>query len=171
LLVWIIISDIFLSAKHEFVVQIWLSRHNWTSANERCMCVAYACVYEKDRGDIKNLSRCEETHLRSALVSEGGVKAWPWIHLPEFLWFSLPAILRYHLKKYDLQSAQSILCTVVLFLFFFTYLNNVLQSLLSKKKFKCHRERVRGTFSAMERRDRRPEYSTALTYKLNCDCL
>lgn len=63
------------------------------------MCVAYAYVYEKDRGDTENLSRCEETHLRSALVSEGGVKAWPWIHLPEFLWFSLPAILRYHLKK------------------------------------------------------------------------
>lgn len=133
------------------------------------MCVAYAYVYEKDRGDTENLSRCEETHLRSALVSEGGVKAWPWIHLPEFLWFSLPAILRYHLKKIRFAecSKHFVYCSS----FFFTYLNNVLQSLLLKKKFKCHRERVRGTFGAMERRDRRPEYSTALTYKLNCDCL
>lgn len=43
------------------------------------------CVTKKDRGDIENLSRCEETHVRSALVSESGVEARPWIHLPEFL--------------------------------------------------------------------------------------
>lgn len=92
-----------------------------TRTNGKCMRMC-----EKDRGDIENLSRCEETNLRSALVSEGGIKARPWIHLPEFLWFSLPAILWYHLKNMICRVLKA-LCTIVSFPFFFTYLNNVLQ--------------------------------------------
>lgn len=72
-----------------------------------------SCVCERERRSGrcgKNLSRCEETHLRSALVSEGGVEARPWIHLPEFLWFSIPTILRYRFWKqnHDWQSDQSV---------------------------------------------------------------
>lgn len=83
-----------------------------TRTNGKCMRMC-----EKDRGDIENLSRCEETNLWSALVSEGGIKARPWIHLPEFLWFSLPAILWYHLKNMICRVLKA-LCTIVSFPFF-----------------------------------------------------
>jgi len=71
----------------------------------------------KDRDDIENLSRYEETHLRSALISEGCIKAWSWIHFPEFLWFSLPTILWYHLKNRICRVLKA-LYIVVSFLFF-----------------------------------------------------
>jgi len=111
-------------------------------------------MFAKDRDDIENLSRYEETHLRSALISEGCIKAWPWIHFPEFLWFSLPTILWYHLKNRIcrvLKALYIVYCSF--FSFFFTYLNNTccnmffcVSSSLFFEKISSATENDRGTW-------------------------